>query len=91
MGMGGPLSPFGWNLSFDPLVWASQLAFIGEVLAYVDDLLSLVVGPGQTILAYLVLLALTKRAGLEVAEHTCCRTVICGNTARVQSFLEQFP
>ena len=47
-GMGGPLSPLTWNVNFDPIIWATQLATCCEVLGYVDDLLANVVGQGNS-------------------------------------------
>ena len=61
-GMGGPLSPLAWNVSFDPVIWIAEILAVCRILAYVDDLLAKVSGPGQLTLAYLVLLAATHQA-----------------------------
>ena len=89
--MGGPLSPLTWTMAFDPIVWISQMASCSGALAYVDDMLSLIFGPGQLILTYLVLLVATKMAGLVVEEHTCAQISCSQGQDAARVFLLAFP
>ena len=38
--MGVPLSLLTWNMNFDPMIWATQIAACCETFAYLDDLLA---------------------------------------------------
>ena len=71
VGMGGPACMFTWNLGFDPVAWIAQVAAACKTILYVDELLALVVGPGQATLVYLAFLAATKTAGLCIEDHNC--------------------
>ena len=57
---------------------------------FVDDLLGLIFGPGQTLLLYIALLASTKRAGLKVEDHHCV-SVLGPKRAEVAQLLQGFP
>ena len=69
------MSPLTWDVAFDPILWITEVAGSCEALGYVDDLLAKVVGPGQTILIYLLSLAATKMAGSSPGGmHRHCRS-----------------
>ena len=89
--MGGPLSLLAWNLSFDPAIWASGLVACCEILAYVDDLLANVIGPGQLLLAYMLLLAATNTASLKIEDHSCVQIKYSHGRAEANEFLRAFP
>ena len=78
--MGGPLSLLAWNIGFDPVVWGTVLAACCEALAYVDDLLANVHGPGHLLLTYLTLLAATYKACLAIEDHVC----VCANNSHTR-------
>ena len=90
-GMGGPMSPLTWDVAFDPILWITEVAGSCETLGYVDDLLAKIVGPGQAILIYLILLAATKMAGLEVEDHHCVTASVSRGYARAVQILDPFP
>ena len=90
-GMGGPLSLLTWNISFDPVVWIAQLAACCQALAYVDDLLAEIFGPGQLLLSYLTLLAAAHQASLSIEEHTCKQVIATNGRTEVAEFLRNFP
>ena len=89
--MGGPMSPLTWNLAFDPILWITEVAGSCEALGYVDDLLAEIYGPGHAILVYLVLLALTKAAGLQVEDHNCVWGECSRAHAQAAQMLAPFP
>ena len=90
-GMGGPLSPPTWNVGFDPVVWATQLAVCCDALAYVDDILATVTGPGQFLLTYMVLVVATNFASLSVEDHKCVWVVCSRGRVEARHFLQAFP
>ena len=89
--MGGPLSLLTWNISFDPIVWIAQVAACCRALAYVDDLLTKVIGPGQLLLSYLTLLAAANLASLSIEEHTCVQVLVTQGREEAHRFLKAFP
>ena len=91
VGMGGPASLLTWGVGFDPVAWIAQLAAGCNNITYVDDLLAKVFGPGQTLLAYLALLAATHRAGLRVEDHGCVSAAGTAGGARAAVALACFP
>ena len=70
IGMGGTAAPLAWNLGYDPIVCV--LAFVLGIRCptYVDDLAALVRGPRQMFRAQILLLWLSRAAGLRVDTHT---------------------
>ena len=89
--MGGSASLLSWNVSFDPVAWITQLAAACGNLTYVDDLLGMNRGPGQTQPLYLCLFAATKRVNLKVDDHRCISAEIVADTAPTQEALCPFP
>ena len=81
---------FTSGLGFDPVAWIAKMAAHCDNKLFVDDLLGLAFGPGQTLLLYLALLASTKRAGLKVEDHHCV-SVRRPNRARAAQVLQCFP
>jgi hypothetical protein len=71
LGMGGPASPFLWNLAYDPIVVGLADACIASCPTYVDDLAGLAVGPVQTMRLLVLMLVVGHAAGLRTDVHTC--------------------
>eukprot|EP00972_Heterocapsa_arctica_P068705 10152590-Heterocapsa_arctica.AAC.1 len=69
--MGGPASPFIWNLSYDPIVHALFITTGAEPPTYVDDLAAKVVGPRQALEVQIFIASAGKVAGLHTDTHTC--------------------
>ena len=90
-GMGGPMSPLTWDLAFDPILWVTEVAGSCEALGYVDDLLAEIYGPGHAVLVYLLLLASTKAAGLQVEDHWCVWATCTRGYTLAAQMLAPFP
>jgi hypothetical protein len=71
LGMGGPASPFLWNLAHDPLVTGLAVTLRIACLTYVDDLCALTVGLVQVTRLFLLFLAAGQAAGLVTDVHKC--------------------
>ena len=69
--MGGPASPFLWNLGFDPIIWALAEAVGVEVPTYVDDLSALTTDLRRMLEAQVFLVAAVQVAGLHIDLHHC--------------------
>ena len=67
--MGGPASPFLWNIGYDLILWAMSRVAMCRCPGYVDDLAALIRGPVQAMRALILLLALSKIAGLSAVSH----------------------
>ena len=71
LGMGGPASPFLWNLGFDPIIWALSVATGAPVPTYVDYLSALISGLRQMLEVQVLLVAIIRVAGLQIDLHHC--------------------
>eukprot|EP00972_Heterocapsa_arctica_P011199 1641070-Heterocapsa_arctica.AAC.1 len=60
--MGGPASPFLWNLAYDPIVFALHVAAKVVPPTYVDDLAALAHGAEHTMRTELCLVVAGKLA-----------------------------
>ncbi len=69
--MGGTSSRLTWNVSFDPVLVARAIPVIAAAPTYVDDLMCLVHGPRQAFAAMLLLVAVSRCAGLHTEMHRC--------------------
>eukprot|EP00972_Heterocapsa_arctica_P089291 13167737-Heterocapsa_arctica.AAC.1 len=67
--MGGPASPFLWNLAYDPIVFALQAATGITPPTYVDDLAALAHGAEHAMRAEVCLVVAGKLAGLHTDNH----------------------
>ena len=85
LGMGGTSSPLAWTIGYDPVV--DGLAVTLSILdpTFVDDLAALLRGPVQTSRAQLLLVCLSRCAGLQMDGHTCIR---CQGPAPPQHYLD---
>ena len=75
LGMGGTSSPSAWTIGYDPIV--EGLAVTLRILdpTFVDDLAALVRGGVQASRTQLLLVCLSRCAGLEMEGHVCIRCI----------------
>ncbi|MFM7986811.1 MAG: reverse transcriptase domain-containing protein, partial [Candidatus Fonsibacter sp.] len=71
IGMGGTASALLWTVCYDPVLVFIERAAGVVANAYVDDCAVLTRGPGQTLSAYILLLAAGHCAGLLSEGHYC--------------------
>ena len=71
LGMGGPASPFCWNMAYDPIVEYVAKSLGIDCPTFVDDLAANCKRVGQTLLAQLLLIAAGRAAGLLTETHEC--------------------
>eukprot|EP00972_Heterocapsa_arctica_P115501 16448052-Heterocapsa_arctica.AAC.1 len=89
--MGGPASPFLWNLAYDPIVCALSIAVGIIPPTYVDDLAALAHGPEHVMRAEICLIVAGKLAGLHTDNHTCSWVEGEGDFAEVAATLTALP
>ena len=89
--MGGPASPFLWNVSYDPIVWTVALAARAPMPTYVDDLAGEIRGPRQALRAYIALLVTGAVAGLRLEQHQCSLVQCTRLTDELVHVLRPFP
>ena len=71
LGMGGTASVLLWNMGYDPVSTAVELATAVEIPSYVDDGEMLAYGPKQVVAASVMLLVAGHCAGLVAEAHNC--------------------
>eukprot|EP00972_Heterocapsa_arctica_P100565 14827750-Heterocapsa_arctica.AAC.1 len=71
LGMGGPASPFLWNLAYDPIACSLRAAAGIIPPTYVDDLAALAHGAEYAMRAEVCLVVAGKLAGLHTDNHHC--------------------
>ena len=91
IGMGGPASPFLWNLAFDPLAVALHQAVGAEPPTYVDDLAALTSDALQMLRAQTFLVAAAHIAGLKADVHSCTQLEGKAHGQRIRSLLAPLP
>ena len=72
IGMGGTASILIWNMGYDPVFTAVEIATNTRVPSYVDDGAILARGPVQVVAASIVLIIAGHCAGLLAEAHCCC-------------------
>ena len=91
IGMGGPQSPFLWNLAYDPIVDGLADAVLARTPTYVDDLCGLTHGPAHTLRMLLFLIVAGHAAGLVTDVHTCSQLFAKSGRRRAAALLVSFP
>ena len=72
-------------------MWVTEVAGSCEARGYVDDLLAEIYGPGHAMVVYLLLLASTKAAGLQVEDHHCVWGMCTRGYTQAVQMLAPFP
>ena len=90
-GMGGPASPFTWNLAYDPIIYGLSTAIIAFCPTYVDDLAGLIWGPQHAMMLIMFLLAAGHVSGLRIDMHTCMPLHFQTDPDAVVQLLYAFP
>lgn len=73
LGMGNTSSPLAWTIGYDPIVDGLATTLGIDDPTFVDDLAALLRGGMQTSRAQLLLVGLSRCAGLEMEGHVCVR------------------
>ena len=89
--MGGPASPFLWNLAYDPIVVAVADGTDAPCPTYVDDLCGLATGPAHANRILVLLTAAGHAAGLRMDMHHCTRLSATSGRAEASRLLRPLP
>ena len=89
--MGGPASPFTWNLTYDPIIHVLAKALGIDCPTFVDDLAGNCRSPGELFLLQILLIVVCRPAGLLAETHSCAWLELQEPHPRVREVLSRLP